>query len=52
MAEAEDKSDKLERALKAEQQRLREIGKEADALDRETNPPSPPIDHSNDGGVI
>jgi len=52
MAEAEDNSDEIERALKAEQQRLREVGKETDALDREMNPPSPPIDHSNDGGVI
>ena len=50
--EAENEGDHLERALKAEQKRLREIGREADALDREINPPSPPIDHSNEGGVI
>jgi len=52
MTEAEDKSDAIERALKAEQQRLREVGKEADALDREINPPSRPPDHSDEGGVI
>jgi hypothetical protein len=50
--DAEDKGDKLERALEAEQKRLREVGKEADALDREINPPSPPLDHSDEGGVI
>jgi hypothetical protein len=52
MADAEDKTDEIERALKAEQQRLRELAREADILDRETNPPSPPPDHSNEGGVI
>jgi hypothetical protein len=52
MADAEDKTDEIERALKAEQQRLREVGNAADALDREINPPSPPLDHSNEGGVI
>jgi hypothetical protein len=52
MADAEDKTDEIERALKAEQQRLREIGQEADALGREINPPSPPLDHSDEGGVI
>jgi hypothetical protein len=52
MAETQDKSDELERALRAEQARLRELGEEADLLDREINPPSPPLDHSDEGGVI
>ena len=52
MSEAEDALDRAEQALKAERLRLREIGKDTDALDREVDPPSPPIDHANDGGVI
>jgi len=52
MADAEDKLDQLESALKAERQRLRTLGHETEALDREVDPPSPPIDHANDGGVI
>jgi len=52
VSEAEDKLDEMEQALKAERSRLREIGKETDALDHEVLPPSPPIDHANDGGVI
>jgi hypothetical protein len=52
MTEAEEEAEQLERALKAERQRLREIGKETDAIDRDINPPKPPIDHADDGGVI
>jgi hypothetical protein len=52
MSEAEDKLDEMERALKAERERLREMGDETEALDRDVNPPSSPIDHANDGGVI
>jgi|HubBroStandDraft_5_1064220.scaffolds.fasta_scaffold234352_3 hypothetical protein len=52
MNEAEDEAERLEQALKAERQRLREIGQEADTVGEEINPPKPQIDHANDGGVI
>ncbi len=52
MTETDDEAEKLERALEAERQRLREIGQEADAIDQDISPPKPPIDHANDGGVI
>jgi hypothetical protein len=52
MSEAEDKLDEMERALTAERLRLRELSDETEALDRDVNPPSPPTDHANDGGVI
>ena len=52
MGEAEDEAEKLEQALRAERQRLREIGKDTDAIDAEINPPKRPIDHAGDGGVI
>jgi hypothetical protein len=52
MTEAEDKVDEMERALKVERQRLREIGNEADAIDKEIDRSPPLIDHANDGGVI
>jgi hypothetical protein len=41
-----------ERALRDEQARAAALKKRIDALDRETDPPHPPIDHANDGGVI
>ena len=52
MSEAEDKIDEMERALEAERQRLREIGQESDAIDKDIDRSPPPIDHANDGGVI
>jgi hypothetical protein len=52
MSEAEDKIEEMERALKAERQRLREIGEESDAIDKQIDRSPPPIDHANDGGVI
>lgn len=48
----EDEAEPLERALAAERKRLREIGNEADTIDREINPPKLPIDHADEGGVI
>jgi hypothetical protein len=52
MSEADDEAAKLERTLEAERRRLRRIGQETDAIDQEIDPPNPPIDHANDGGVI
>jgi hypothetical protein len=48
----DEEAEQLERALKGEREQLREIGDEADAVDREINPPKPPIDHAEDGGII
>jgi hypothetical protein len=52
MPDTEDAIAATERALAAERQRLRELAEQADALERETDPPAPPIDHANDGGIV
>ncbi len=52
MSDTEDTIAATERALAAEQRRLRELGERADALERETDPPQPPIDHADDGGIV
>ena len=52
MSDTEDTIAATERALAAERQRLRELGERADALERETNPPAPPIDHADEGGIV
>jgi hypothetical protein len=52
MSNAEDKIDEAERTLAAERKRLRELGDDADALERETNPPTTQIDHAKEGGIV
>jgi hypothetical protein len=52
MSEAEDEIEATERALAAERKRLRELGERADVLERKTDPPEPPVDHANEGGII
>jgi hypothetical protein len=52
MTDAEEKLEKLKRALQSEDRKLDEVGKEADALDRDLHPPHQPIDHADDGGII
>ena len=53
MTDANDEAaEQLERALKQERQRLREIADETDAVDAEVNPPKPAPDHASDGGVF
>jgi hypothetical protein len=52
MTDAEEKLDKLKRALESEGRKLDEIGKEADVIDRDLHPARQPIDHPDDGGII
>jgi hypothetical protein len=52
MSDTEDTIAATERALAAERRRLRELGERADALERQSDPPAPPIDHANEGGMV
>jgi hypothetical protein len=52
MTATQEELDRLKQALEAEDQKLDELGKETDIVDRDLHPPPQPIDHPTDGGVI
>jgi hypothetical protein len=52
MPTEDEKLDQIDKKLSEARERATDIKKRADELDRETKPPRPATDHTNDGGVI
>jgi hypothetical protein len=48
----EEKTDQIDPALTADETRSAALKKRLDELANETDPPHPPLDHADKGGVI